>query len=218
VLRAGDLAGASAKLVTLDPPLRHRHGHGLARGAPTALVPGHWSGYEVPPDRQSQRDSRRGRAPPQADDTGQQDALAVVVGRGPSPDLDLCFRPTYADLISSTCSGSQRTPRWTTAALRTPEQADRWSWLIVAALTQLRLARGIVEDLRLPWERPRDPAQLTPAAGPEGGFGDFVQSSGTRPVPPKSTTPGPGRPKRTRKPAETRYPQSKRQPEQASRV
>ncbi|MHB8295392.1 MAG: hypothetical protein ACYDH5_12355 [Acidimicrobiales bacterium] len=32
-----------------------------------------------------------------------------------------------------------------------PEQADRWTWLIVAGCTQLRLAPGLVADLRLPW-------------------------------------------------------------------
>jgi hypothetical protein len=30
---------------------------------------------------------------------------------------------------------------WTTPRVRRPEQADRWSWLVVAAYTQLRLAR-----------------------------------------------------------------------------
>jgi hypothetical protein len=28
------------------------------------------------------------------------------------------------------------------AFLRTPEQADRWTWLVLATYTQLRLARG----------------------------------------------------------------------------
>ena len=43
---------------------------------------------------------------------------------------------------------------WTTSSVCTPEQADRWTCLIVAGYTQLRLARGLVGDLRLPWERP----------------------------------------------------------------
>jgi hypothetical protein len=43
-----------------------------------------------------------------------------------------------------------------------PEQADRCSWLVVAAFTQLRLARACVADLRLPWERRYEPARLTP--------------------------------------------------------
>ena len=47
--------------------------------------------------------------------------------------------------------------------MRLPEQADRWTWLVLAAYTQLRLARGAVADHRLPWERPLPPAKLTPA-------------------------------------------------------
>jgi hypothetical protein len=39
---------------------------------------------------------------------------------------------------------------WTTPRVRHPQQADRWSWLVVAAYTQLRLARERVAELRLP--------------------------------------------------------------------
>ena len=40
--------------------------------------------------------------------------------------------------------------------------AERWTWLVVLAYTQLRLARPLVTDHRLPWERPRPAGQLTP--------------------------------------------------------
>ncbi|GLZ37941.1 hypothetical protein Acsp05_15650 [Actinokineospora sp. NBRC 105648] len=43
--------------------------------------------------------------------------------------------------------------------------ADRWIWLVLAAHTQLRLARPMVADLRHPWECPAEPAKLTPARG-----------------------------------------------------
>jgi hypothetical protein len=46
--------------------------------------------------------------------------------------------------------------------VRHPEQADRWTWLVVAAFTQLRLARAHVADRRLPWERRYDTGRLTP--------------------------------------------------------
>jgi len=49
---------------------------------------------------------------------------------------------------------------WTTPSVCTPEQADRWTWLVIAAYTQLRLARQLVDDLRLPWERRSDPKKL----------------------------------------------------------
>ena len=48
-------------------------------------------------------------------------------------------------------------------SLRDSEAADRWTWLVIAAHTQLRLARPLVADLRHPWERPVEPNKLTPA-------------------------------------------------------
>jgi len=52
---------------------------------------------------------------------------------------------------------------WTTAKIRDPEAADRWTWLMLAAHAQLRLARHLAEDLRRPWEKPATPGRLTPA-------------------------------------------------------
>jgi hypothetical protein len=51
---------------------------------------------------------------------------------------------------------------WTAPRMRHPEQADRWTWLVVAAFTQLRLARAYVTDRRLPWERRYNTGRLTP--------------------------------------------------------
>jgi hypothetical protein len=52
---------------------------------------------------------------------------------------------------------------WTAPKIRSPHAADRWTWLIIAAHTQLRLARDLTADLRRPWERPAPPGRLTPA-------------------------------------------------------
>jgi hypothetical protein len=98
---------------------------------------------------------------------------------------------------------------WTTPALQTPDQADRWTWMVVAVYTQLRLARGLVDDQRLPWERPRDPAKLTPARV-RRGFQRLRSTLGTPATAPKSDRPGPGRPKNTRRPPRTRYPAVKK--------
>ncbi len=46
--------------------------------------------------------------------------------------------------------------------MRHPEQADRWTWLVLAAYIQLCLARALVADRRLPWERRYLPGRLTP--------------------------------------------------------
>jgi hypothetical protein len=55
----------------------------------------------------------------------------------------------------------KQTLGWTRPKLRTPEAADRWTWLIIAAYTQLRLARPLAADLRHPWERSTPAARLT---------------------------------------------------------
>ena len=94
---------------------------------------------------------------------------------------------------------------WDKAALRYPGQVTRWTWLIIAAITQLRLARPIAEDWRRPWERRRPPGKLTPGRV-RRDFCRLAALAGTPARPPKNTTPGPGRPKgRTSTPA-TRYP------------
>ncbi len=88
----------------------------------------------------------------------------------------------------------KQTLGWTRARLRHPDQADRWTWLIVAAYTQLRLARHLADDLRRPWEKPLDPARLTPGRV-RRGF-PRIQPTTARPATaPKLSRPGPGRPK-----------------------
>ncbi len=91
---------------------------------------------------------------------------------------------------------------WTVPKIRDPRAADRWTWLIIAVHTQLRLARPLAADLRLPWERPAPPGRLTPARVRRG----FRNIRATIPCPagaPKPGKPGPGRPpgSRNRRPA-----------------
>ena len=57
----------------------------------------------------------------------------------------------------------KQTLNWTLPPVRHPEQADRWTWLVVLAYTQLRLARPLVVDQRVPWQRPQPAGKLTPA-------------------------------------------------------
>jgi hypothetical protein len=130
---------------------------------------------------------------------------------GPTaPDLDVCWRAYLRRFdIEHTYRFAKNTLGWTTPALCTPQQADRWTWLIVAAHTQLRLARGLIADHRLPWERPREPAHLTPARA-RRGFRRLRASIGTPASAPKSTTAGPGRPPGTRRPPRTRHPAIKK--------
>jgi DDE superfamily endonuclease len=91
---------------------------------------------------------------------------------------------------------------WTTPKIRAPEAADRWTWIIITCHAQLRLARPLADDLRLPWERPAPPGRLTPARVRRG----FRNIRATVPCPagaPKPGKPGPGRPpgSKNRRPA-----------------
>jgi hypothetical protein len=123
-----------------------------------------------------------------------------------TPDLSRCWQSYLRRFdIEHTFRFMKGTLAWTTPALRNPEQADRWTWLVLAAYTQLRLARELVADLRLPWERRQELSQLTPSRV-RRGFRQLRATIGTPAHAPKSVKPGPGRPKGTRRPPRTRYP------------
>src|SRR4249919_2051601 len=91
---------------------------------------------------------------------------------------------------------------WTAPKIRDPRAADRWTWLIITACAQLRLARPLAADLRLPWERPAPPGRLTPARV-RRGFRNIHQALPCLPGAPKPGKPGPGRPpgSKNRRPA-----------------
>ncbi len=87
----------------------------------------------------------------------------------------------------------KQTLSWTVPQVRDPKAADRWTWLIIAAFTQLGLARSLAADLRLPWEAPAAPDRLTPARVRR----DFPNLHAALPRltrAPKPSKPGPGRP------------------------
>jgi hypothetical protein len=87
----------------------------------------------------------------------------------------------------------KQTLGWTRPKLRSPQAADRWTWLIIAAHTQLRLARPLAADLRRPWERPLPPDKLTPARV-RRGFRNIAADLPQLANAPKPCRPGPGRP------------------------
>ncbi|SDD80330.1 NF041680 family putative transposase [Glycomyces harbinensis] len=82
----------------------------------------------------------------------------------------------------------------TTSRPRTPAQADLWTWLVIAAFTQLRIARTLVADLRLLWEAPAELGKLTPARV-RRGFANLRLDLDCPARAPKPSRPGPGRPK-----------------------
>jgi hypothetical protein len=91
---------------------------------------------------------------------------------------------------------------WTTPKIRDPGAADQWTWIIIACHTQLRLARPLADDLRLPWERPCPPGRLTPARV-RRGFRNIHATLPCLASAPKPGKPGPGRPpgSKNRRPA-----------------
>jgi hypothetical protein len=123
-----------------------------------------------------------------------------------APDLDLVWRAYVRRFdIEHTLRFCKQTLGWVTPRVRHPEQADRWTWLLLAAATQLRLARPLVADQRLPWERRLAPHRLTPTRVRRG----FRRLHATLPAvarAPKPCRPGPGRPKGSRRGPAPRHP------------
>lgn len=87
----------------------------------------------------------------------------------------------------------KQTLGWTAPKIRSPQAGDRWTWLVIAAHTELRLARHLAVDLRRPWEKPLPAERLTPARV-RRGFRHLRAKTGQPASAPKPSRPGPGRP------------------------
>lgn len=87
----------------------------------------------------------------------------------------------------------KQTLGWTKPRLRSFEAADRWTWLVIAAYAQLRLARPLAADLRRPWEKPTEANKLTPSRV-RRGFRNLRTKTGSPAGAPKPSRPGPGGP------------------------
>ncbi len=125
---------------------------------------------------------------------------------GTAPDLDLIWRSYVRRFdLEHTFRFLKQSMGWTTPRVRHPEQADRWSWLVVAAYTQLRLARACIADLRLPWERRYDTGRLTPIRV-HRVVSSLLAELGTPAKPPKPCGRSPGRPKGRLSGRAKRYP------------
>src|SRR5215218_1138097 len=104
---------------------------------------------------------------------------------------------------------TSRPGRVGTPRVRHPEQADRWTWLVLAAYAQLLLARCIVADRRLPWERHLPARSLTPTRVLRN-FVSLLPSLGTPARAPKPRGRSPGRPKGSLSGPARRYPAVKK--------
>ena len=126
------------------------------------------------------------------------------------PDLAIIWRAYVRRFdLEHTIRFFKQTLNWTAPRVRHPEQADRWTWLVLAAYTQLRLARSCVEDQRLPWERPLETTKLTPYRV-RRGFLSLLVALGTPASAPKPCGRSPGRYKGRLSGRATRYPAIKK--------
>jgi len=132
-------------------------------------------------------------------------------GPGP-PNLAQVWQAYVARYsIEHTFRFFKQTLKWTTPKLRRPEAADRWTWLLILAYVQLRLARDQVADVRLPWQRPLPPERRTPARV-RRGFSSLLAQLGTPVNVPKPWGRSPGRPKGKRSQPAQRFPAVKLTP------
>lgn len=133
--------------------------------------------------------------------------------RGPgAPDLAVLWRAyVHRFDLEHTYRFCKQGLNWTTPRVRHPEQADRWTWLVLLAYTQLRLARRAIDDVHLPWERPQRPARraLTPARVRQA-FPQLLVTLGTPADAPKPCGRSPGRPLGARSGSAPRYPAHKK--------
>jgi hypothetical protein len=126
------------------------------------------------------------------------------------PDLDRCWRAYIRRFdLEHTFRFCKQALGWTTPRVRTPQQADRWTWLVLLAYAQLRLARPIAADARLPWERPLPAHRLTPTRI-RRDFPRLLPALGTPASPPKPCGRSPGRPIGSRRGPAPRQPAIKK--------
>ncbi len=101
---------------------------------------------------------------------------------------------------------------WNRPLLRDPQAADRWSWIIIACMAQLYLARPLAAAVRLPWQPPMAAAAMTPGRV-RAGFRHARDTVGTPARTAKPGKPGPGRPKGSKNTSKApRHPVGKRNP------
>jgi hypothetical protein len=88
--------------------------------------------------------------------------LAWIGGPLPTDLLDLLRWYQCRFLVEHGFRFVKHALGWSTIRPRRPAAADRWSWLISAAVWQLWLARPLLADTRMPWERSLADHYVTP--------------------------------------------------------
>lgn len=176
-----------ARRITIMPPVAFppRPDHALALALDELLA-------NLTPPRRPRSNPRTSNASSRATESRNLRSTALEPCPEPSNSSHQPLKLTVLDL-EHTFRRFKQTLGWTAPKLRSPQAADRWTWLVLAAHTQLRVARPLAEDLRKPWEPPAKPGRLAPARVRRG----FLRLHGKTPQPagaPKTGTAGPGRP------------------------
>jgi hypothetical protein len=188
--RPGDLDRPGPDRPGPGRPARHRGRGRVGPDAPQAV-----QGLRLgTPPRQGPR--HRGHADPAAP-RRQADPMwlwASAAGASPAEVTTLWQAYLRRFDLEHTFRFLKQTLGWNTPKLGDPAAADRWTWLIIAACTQLRLAAPLAAARRLPWQRPQPPGTMTPARVRQG-FRAVRDTAGTPAAPPKPGTPGPDAPK-----------------------
>ena len=132
---------------------------------------------------------------------------------GPAPlSLDELWRAYLARFDEEHAFKFAKTTLGLTAArVRTPQQADRWVRLVMAAFAQLLLARPHAVGLRRPWETRPPAGRPLPPGRVRRGFANIRRDLGTPAHVAKPARPGPGRPKGSATGPAPRYPIPKKQ-------
>jgi hypothetical protein len=104
---------------------------------------------------------------------------------------------------------------WTAVHVRTPEQFERWSWLVAIVMIELYLARDLGQALHRPWERKNRP--VTPAQV-RRMMPVILGHLGTpaRPCRPRGVSPG--RPKGFRPTPAPRFPVVRKHPKKGKKT
>src|SRR5262249_40939281 len=133
--------------------------------------------------------------------------------RGPgTPDLAVLWRAyVHRFDLEPTYRFGKQVLNWTTPRVRHPEQADRGTWLVLLAYTQLRLARRAIADVHPPGEPPQRPTRRAlPPARVRQALPQLLVALGTPATAPKPCGRSPGRPRGARSGPAPRYPALKK--------
>ena len=193
--RPDDLARPGGHHHHRHHPLRHRRRQRLGPAAPPADPPRRLARpRRRPPGHRGHPDPAAGRAPARRPRPETGVAVVLTHRRHRRATWTGSGRRSCADSTWNTPSGCSNRPSAgppRSSATPTPPTAGPGS--IIAAHTQLRLARHLTEDLRRPWERPAPPGRLTPARV-RRGFRNLRAKTAHPAGAPKPAQPGPGRP------------------------